>query len=72
MAMLAASPTMLERDRKRWDLRVCRAAWLFGVSVAEYRELEAGERLPDFETVDPIDRFFGLPSSFARTDRNGR
>jgi hypothetical protein len=37
-------------------LSVARASWLFGVSVREHRELEAGERLPDFETVDRIDR----------------
>jgi hypothetical protein len=24
-------------------VRVCRAAWLIGVSVREYREIEAGE-----------------------------
>jgi hypothetical protein len=72
MAALAAFPSMLERDRKRCDPRVCRAAWLLCVSVRQYHELEAGERLPDFETVDRIDRFFGWPRSFARTDRSGR
>jgi hypothetical protein len=31
---------MLERSRKREGLRVCRAAWLVGIGVREYRELE--------------------------------
>ena len=43
---------MLERNRKREGLRVSRAAWLLGVSVREYRELEAGTRSPTFETSD--------------------
>jgi hypothetical protein len=43
MATLAANSAMMERDRKREGLRVCRAAWLIGVSVLEYREIEGGE-----------------------------
>jgi len=35
MASLAVFPTMMERDRRREGLRVCRAAWLIGVSVRE-------------------------------------
>jgi hypothetical protein len=31
---------MMERDREREGLRVCRAAWLIGVTVREYREIE--------------------------------
>jgi len=38
---------MMERDRKREGLRVCRAAWLLGVTVREFRELEAGDGEPD-------------------------
>jgi hypothetical protein len=38
---LAAYPTMMQRDRKREGLRVCRAAWLVSVTVREYREMEA-------------------------------
>jgi len=34
---------MMQRARKREGLRVCRAAWLVGVSVREYREMEAGD-----------------------------
>ena len=43
---------MLERDRKRCGLRVCQAAWHLGVTVREYRELEAGTRFPTFEQWD--------------------
>jgi hypothetical protein len=41
---LAAYPPMMQRDRKREGLRVCRAAWLVGVTVREYREMDAGDR----------------------------
>jgi hypothetical protein len=44
MSTLAGYPAMMQGARKRGGLRVCRAAWLIGVSVREYRELEAGER----------------------------
>jgi hypothetical protein len=54
---------MLERDRKR-DGRVCRAAWLLGVSVREYRELEAGSHWPTFETWDRICKLYGWPQTF--------
>ena len=46
VATLASFPAMMQRDRKREDLRLCGAAWLVGVSVREYREIEAGERMP--------------------------
>jgi hypothetical protein len=46
-----AFPYMLRRDRERWGMRECQAAWRFGVSVREYRELEAGESFPTFEGV---------------------
>jgi hypothetical protein len=55
---------MLERDRKREGLRVCRAAWLIGMSVREYRELEAGERCPTFETWHRICELYGWPQTF--------
>ena len=32
MATLAAYASMMQRDRKREGLRVCRAAWLIGVT----------------------------------------
>jgi hypothetical protein len=52
---------MLERDRKPEGLRMCRAAWLFGVTVREYRELESGERVPDFTTWERLCDLYGLP-----------
>jgi transcriptional regulator with XRE-family HTH domain len=35
-----------------------------GVSVREYREIEAGERSPSWETYDRIATAFGWPRSF--------
>ena len=43
MALLAAYPEMMRRDRERLGLRECRAAWLLRLTVREYRALEAGE-----------------------------
>ena len=54
MPTLAAYPGMMQRARKREGLRICRAAWLIGVTVREYRALEAGEGYPDFKTWDRI------------------
>jgi predicted transcriptional regulator len=59
--MVAMFATMLKRDRERWGLRVGRASWLFGVSVHEYRELEAGTLKPDFDTYSAIVELFGWP-----------
>jgi hypothetical protein len=47
--MVPMFANMLERDRKRWGLRECRAAWPLGVSVREYREIEAGTAWPSFD-----------------------
>ena len=44
-------------------MRECRAAWPFGVSVREYRELEAGERWPDHVTWDRICKLYGWPQT---------
>jgi len=62
MPTLAACPRMLERDRRREGLRVCRAAWLVDVTVREGRELEAGERTPDVATWERMCDVFGWPS----------
>jgi hypothetical protein len=43
MAILAACPAMMRRSRQRLGLRECRAAWLLGLTVREYRALEAGD-----------------------------
>ena len=64
MATLAAFPKMLERDRKREGLRVCRAAWLLGVSVREYQDLEAGDRFPESGTYERICKLYGWPQTF--------
>jgi hypothetical protein len=53
---------MLTCDRERWGLREARAAWLVGVSVREYRELEAGDR--DYDTWDRICKLYGWPQTF--------
>ena len=50
MPTLAAFPRMLKRDRERHGLRVARAAWFLGVTMREYRELEAGDRTPGVDT----------------------
>jgi hypothetical protein len=65
MPTLATYPGMMQRCRKREGLRECRA-WLIGVSVREYRELEAGERTPTFETWDRMCKLYGWPQRFAR------
>jgi hypothetical protein len=61
--MLAAYPQMMRRDRERLGLRECRAAYLLGISVREYRGLEAGDQAP--LTADVWERMvtvFGWPS----------
>ena len=56
--------TMLHDDRQRWGLRVCRAAWLLGVRVREYRELEAGTAWPAVDTWDRMCELFGWSQTF--------
>jgi hypothetical protein len=60
---LGASPKMLERSRKREGLRVCRAAWVLGVTVRECRELEAGDRVPNGDTLERMIEVFGWPKA---------
>jgi DNA-binding XRE family transcriptional regulator len=67
MASLTAFPGMMQRGRERQGLRVCRAAWLLGVSVREYREIEAGERDPDFETWRQMCEVFEWRLAFVGT-----
>lgn len=57
---------MMRRGRMREGLRECRAAWLIGVTVREYREMEAGERVPDEETWPRICDVLAFPLSFSR------
>jgi DNA-binding XRE family transcriptional regulator len=60
---------MMERDRKREGLRVCRAAWLIGVSVREYREIEAGDRMPSLAVYRRISELYGWPQTFVEASR---
>ena len=55
---------MLERDRIRSGLTVGQLAWRLGVTPRTYRELEAGECSPDFETYERICKLFGWPETF--------
>jgi hypothetical protein len=64
MPTLAAYPGMMQRARRREGLRLCRAAWLVGVSVREYREIEAGDRAPSPDTYERISELYGWPQTF--------
>jgi hypothetical protein len=55
---------MMERDRLQQGLRVCRAAWLIGVTVREYREIDAGDRTPSLDTYRRISELYGWPQMF--------
>ena len=67
MPTLAAYATMMERDRKREGLRVCRAAWLLSVSVREYREIVAGH-MPSLDTYRRIRELYGWPQTVPIND----
>ena len=67
--VVAAFPKMLEHDRKQAGWSVGQAAWRLGVSVREYRELEAGARSPSFGTWDRICKLYGWPQTFASAAR---
>ena len=43
MPSLAAYTSMMRCDPERLGLRECRAAWLLGLTVRQYRALEAGD-----------------------------
>ena len=72
MPTLAAYPGMMQRTRKREGLRVCRAAWLVGFSVREYREIEAGDRIPSSGTYERISKLYGWPQTFVGRPTEGR
>ena len=55
---------MMQGDRKREGLRLCGAGWLVGVSVREYREIEAGDRMPSVDTYRRISELYGWPQTF--------
>jgi DNA-binding XRE family transcriptional regulator len=55
---VAMLPRMLEDDRRRAGWSAGQAAWRLGITVREYRELEAGARDPSFETWDRICKLY--------------
>jgi predicted transcriptional regulator len=58
-------PKMLEDDRRRAGRSVGQVAWRLGVSVREYREIEAGARYASSETWHRICDLYGWPQTFA-------
>jgi len=70
MASLAAYPSMMQRDRNREGLRVSRAAWLIGVTVREYLEIEAGERMPSPDVYGRICELSGVAADVRRGRRD--
>jgi hypothetical protein len=70
MPTLAGSPGMMQRARSREGLRVCRAAWLIGVSVRAYREIEFGDRIPSQGTYERISELCGWPQTFVSSTRH--
>jgi predicted transcriptional regulator len=73
VASLAAFPRMMQHDhdREREGMRICRAAWLVGVTVREYREIEAGDRMPSLDVYRRISELYGWPQRFVGQVRNG-
>jgi hypothetical protein len=55
---------MIEEDRRRAGWSIRQVAWRPGISVREYRKLEAGERSPSFETWERICTLSGWPQTF--------
>ena len=55
---------MLRRGRARRGFTVGQVAWRLGISVHAYRELEDGDRFPDFDTWDCMCKLFGWPQMF--------
>lgn len=66
MPSLAAYPGMMRRSRQRLGLRECRAAWLLGVTVREYRLLEAGDGDVTSDVWDRMVEVFGWPLASSR------
>ncbi len=63
--MPGAYPSMMRRDRERLGLRECRAAWLLGLTVREYRALEDGKAMVhDYDTWQAMCDLFGWPQAF--------
>jgi len=56
---------MLREDRRRNGFTVGQVAWRLGITPAEYRSLEAGAPIRDFEAWDRICKLCGWPQTFA-------
>jgi hypothetical protein len=54
LRIVAAFPSILLRIGRETAFTVGQVAWRLIVHQQQYRELEAGERRPDFETRDGI------------------
>ena len=65
MASLASFPTMMQRDRNLEGPREFRAAWLVGVTVREYREMEARGPVAQSRRYERIAELYGWPQTFA-------
>lgn len=63
--MPGAYVEILPKARKREGLRVCRAAWLLGLTVRQYRALEAGELIPDPDLWRRMVAVFNWPRSWS-------
>ena len=60
--MVAMFRKMLEEDRRRAGWSV--GQWRLGITVRDYREIEAGERWPNGETFNRICELYGWPQTF--------
>jgi hypothetical protein len=60
----AAYLALMPKARKREGLRICRAAWLLGLTVRQYRALEAGELMPDTDLWHRMVDVFNWPRSW--------
>jgi hypothetical protein len=52
---------MMRRDRERLGLGECRAAWLLGLTVREYRALEDGDATITSDLWDRMVEVFQWP-----------
>src|SRR4051812_16489616 len=71
MPTLAAFPAMMRRDRRQLGLRECRAAWLLGLTVRQYRALEDGDDTAITPDVwERMIEVFQWPQALARASRD--
>jgi len=70
MPSLVAYRGMMRRDRERLGLRECRAAWLLGLTVREYRALEAGDLQPTSDQWRRMVDVFQWPLAFVGSPRS--